>query len=67
MVLRFLQTVPSANPEYPFQAGQIISCPQLSAEMKRWLKAGLVVLLPESLEAAVQPETERAVAVERRR
>lgn len=29
MMIRFLQTVPSENPEFPFQAGQVITvaCP----------------------------------------
>jgi len=69
MTLRFLQTIASSHPEYPFQAGQIIRTEKLTAEMKRWVKEGRAVVVPESSEAAVVEEPERAVVgdVERHR
>lgn len=69
MRLRFVQMVPSSNPDFPFQAGQIIYVSKLSAEMKRWLKDGLAVAVPEPAEAAVVEDPERAVVggVERHR
>ena len=38
MRIRFLQTTPSANAAFPFQAGQIIVVEKLTAEMRAWLK-----------------------------
>ena len=61
MKLRFLKVTPSNNPEFPFQAGQIIHVEKLTGEMKRWLKEGLAVALPDSFEAASIADPERAV------
>lgn len=61
MRLRFRQTTPSSQPDYPFQIGQIIHVSKLTPEFKRWIKAGYVEVLRDMPEAAVAPETERAV------
>lgn len=53
MTLKFLQTTPSANPHYPFQAGQLLEATKLSAEMRQWISQGLAVLLKDEPERAV--------------
>ncbi len=40
------------NPEAPFQPGQTIVVPKLTAEMRRWVTDGLAALVEEP-EAAV--------------
>jgi len=45
MKLRFLRTTAAANPEYPFQAGQIIVVEALSDEMRAWLADGSAELV----------------------
>lgn len=62
MKIRFLQNSPSSNPEFPFQAGQIITTPSLTAEMRAALDAGTAEVLAEEPELAMQgPATEAAV------
>lgn len=61
MKVRFLRTLASSNPEYPFQPGQIIVVPKLTLEMKGWLRDGAIQILPEPDEAAVVAAPERAV------
>jgi hypothetical protein len=62
MRIRFLHTTASSNPHYPFQAGQIIEVPELTREMRNWLKSGGAEVLPEiEPEAAVVGADERAV------
>jgi hypothetical protein len=53
MRIRFLQTTPSMNPTFPFQAGQIIEVPKLTAEMRGWLANGSAHLLKDEPETAV--------------
>jgi hypothetical protein len=60
--LRFLQTTPSDNPEYPFQPGQIIAVEVLTKALRRCVANGMAEILPESeSEAAVVGPSERAV------
>lgn len=61
MQLRFLETLPSSNPGYPFQPGQTISLPRLSAEMQRWVREGRAELLKDEPEQTVEIAPERAV------
>lgn len=64
--IRFLQTTASDRPELPFQAGQIITVPRLTAEMKVWLKPypdgtrRAELLTPEPEAAVVGAGLERA-------
>jgi hypothetical protein len=67
MTIRFLQTVPSENPEFPFQAGQVISvaCPS------RYLLSLIdgvraYAIKTDDTERAVAPKPERAVRSSRR-
>ncbi len=54
MRIRFAQTLPSANPDFPVQVGQVINVPHLTPEMRGWLETGGAVLLdPPEAEAAV--------------
>ena len=61
MQIKFLRLTLSSNPAYPFQAGQVIETPRLTAEMKRWIKDGDAVLVRDTPETAVEPPGERAV------
>ncbi len=62
MRIRFLRTVPSMAPEYPFEAGQIVVLPKLTAEIRTWVKNGDAVILPDPPEAAaLGPPPETAV------
>lgn len=61
MRLKFLQTVESSAPGFPFQAGQTIHVSKLTAEMRQWVKDGRAVVLPEIPETPAAPEGERAV------
>ena len=62
MRLKFLQTLPSASPDAPFQAGQIIDVPQVWPELRRWIEDKLVAVIATEEEAAVSRDTyERAI------
>ena len=62
MTLVFLETVESAAPGYPFQAGQRIAVPRLTPEMQQWIQAERATLLREDRpELAVLEPVERAV------
>lgn len=61
MILKFLHTTPSQNPDFPFQAGQRIEVPKLTPEMRGWIKDGFAVLVGEEIATAVVEPTERAV------
>jgi hypothetical protein len=52
VTIRFLQTTPSDNPEYPFQAGQIISVDQPS----EFLLGLLDGVRAEAVRSADEPE-----------
>ena len=57
MVIRFLQTCPSGDPEYPFMAGQMIEVyapPPFLLELLDGVRAE-VVRTAEPIEVAVQP------------
>lgn len=67
MTIRFLQAVPSENPEFPFQAGQVIevACPSpYLLSLLDGVRAEVV--RTEGEEVAVEPEAERAEPVRRR-
>ena len=66
MRLRFLETVASDQPSYPFMAGQMISLPRLDARARLWIERGLVQVLPEEPERAVVGPSERAVTLRTR-
>jgi len=63
MTLKFLQTTPSAAPDLPFQAGQIIHVLKITTEIREWLRTGVAMRLPDPApEAAVLgPPEETAV------
>lgn len=61
MRIRFMQTTPSACPDAPFQAGQVIEAPSLTHEIRAWIKEGSAIVLPEAPEAAMVGSSERAV------
>lgn len=68
MKLRFLETLPSSNPDYPFQAGQIIVVGRLTPEQQRWVREGRVAVVHEAQpETAVPPTPERAVLPRKKR
>jgi hypothetical protein len=47
MQIRFLQTYESEAPDYPFQAGQIITVPSLTNRMKDAVKSGAAEIIRE--------------------
>lgn len=57
MTIRFLQTCPSENPDYPFMAGQVISVACPTPLIRTHLANGMA-------EAVKTDDTERAVAPE---
>lgn len=64
MTIRFLQTVASENPAYPFQAGQIITVAAPSAYLLSLLDGVRAEVVKADLERAVdvapeQPEVRR--------
>jgi hypothetical protein len=59
--VRFLETMPSSAPGFPFMPGQVIVVSKLTPEMQRWLSKGQIELMPEEPEAAVEGHVERAV------
>jgi hypothetical protein len=61
MTIRFLQTTPSESPEYPFQAGQVITVACPSPYLLSLLdgKRAEAVRTDET-ERAVEPSAERA-------
>lgn len=60
MTIRFLQTCASENPEYPFQAGQIITVTVPSDFLLGLLDGVRAEIIPaDVLEMAVAPVTER--------
>lgn len=61
MRLRFLDTVPSDHPSYPFLAGQIIAVDRLTPLMRRWLLDGRARLLDPEVELATIGPREQAV------
>lgn len=52
MTIKFLQTTPSENPDFPFQAGQIVDLP-MTKRVQQWIADGFAVV--------VVPEREKAV------
>jgi hypothetical protein len=69
MTIRFLQTVQSENPEFPFVAGQVIDVPVPSPFLLNLLDGVHAEAVKDEDERAVAPETEQPepVPVRRRR
>jgi len=60
MRIRFLQTCPSANPDVPFQAGQVIDVAEPSPELLELLDGVQAVVLPsDDSERAIEPDAEQ--------
>jgi hypothetical protein len=59
--IRFLQSTASQNPNYPFQAGQVIWLLRLTAEVRQWIADGRAEVIPDEPEAALAPDGELAV------
>jgi hypothetical protein len=51
--IRFLQTTPSERLDFPFQAGQIIEVPRLTAQLREWIAREHAVVVEDEPEAAV--------------
>jgi hypothetical protein len=61
MVIRFLQTVPSENPDYPFMAGQVIAVACPSTFLLSLLDGKRAeVVRTDATERAIEPPIERA-------
>jgi hypothetical protein len=59
MVIRFLETVPSQNPEFPFTAGQIIHVVCPDAFLRGYIEAKKAVVVPsDDTERAIEPGAE---------
>lgn len=72
MRLRFLQTTPSSNPEFPFQPGQVIYVTKLTAEMREWLtptgeSGPLAEIVKDEPERAIAPAADQPEPGKRRR
>jgi hypothetical protein len=68
MTIRFLQTVPSQNPEYPFQAGQIIYMAAPSGFLLQFVDGIRAIAIPEDQEErAVEAPADRPEPVRRKR
>lgn len=61
MRIKFLETTPSDAPEYPFQAGQIITVQSLTAQYRRWVKDGRAVTLDDEAADLGEPLETAAV------
>lgn len=68
MTIRFLETCPSENPAFPFQAGQVISVTAPSAFLLSLIDGVRAeVVKTDDTERAIAPEPERAEPVRRKR
>jgi hypothetical protein len=67
MVLRFLMTTASQVPGLPFQAGQIITVPELTPQMQAWVTEGRAELVADEPETATIGPREQAVLKRGRR
>lgn len=62
MKIRFLETWPSSNPDYPFMPGQIVTVDAPTQEMRQALQGGSAeVVRAEAPELAVVGTGEQAV------
>jgi hypothetical protein len=66
MTIRFLQTVPSENPEWPFMAGQVIDVPAPSPSMQDALRNGTAELVKAEDERGEAPAVEIPEPVRRK-
>ena len=48
-MIKFLQTTPSDNPDFPFQAGQIVDLP-MSKRVQQWITDGFAVVIAPARE-----------------
>jgi hypothetical protein len=60
MRLKCLQTLPSLSPDVPFQAGQVLTLPTLTPEMRQWVADGRAIVLEDDEAAALGPAPEMA-------
>lgn len=67
MHLRFLQTTPSAHPEFPFQPGQVIHLVRLTPELRQWIATGHAEIVRDEPETAVDEQRETAIVGKKRR
>lgn len=61
MLIRFVRTVDSDAPGFPFRMGQIIDVPTLTERMRACLRDGSAVLLHDVPERAVVAAPERGI------
>ncbi len=61
MMIRFLALAESDAPSYPFMPGQVISVPDITDRVARWLREGLAEIVREEPELATVGPAERAV------
>jgi hypothetical protein len=59
MTIRFLQTVPSGNPNFPFQAGQIITIDDPAPFMHLLDGVRAEVVSTDTTERAIEPDAEQ--------
>jgi hypothetical protein len=57
--IKFLETTPSENPDFPFQPGQVIRVSKLSPSLRKAIQAHQALLLKDEPERAITapPET----------
>jgi hypothetical protein len=68
VTIRFLQTVESSAPGYPFMPGQVISgLSRLTPEQRQWIRDGRAELVGEEPELATVGPVARAVSRKRAR
>jgi hypothetical protein len=68
MTIRFLQACPSENPEFPFQAGQIITVAAPSDYVLSLLDGVRAeVVKTDETEAAIEPAPEQPEPIRKRR
>ena len=47
MRIRYRETLPSDQPDFPFLPGQVITIDQLSDQQEQWVREGLIEVLPD--------------------
>jgi hypothetical protein len=66
VTIRFLQTVPSEHPDFPFMPGQVINVPAPSPSMQQALRGGLAEIVRAEDERAEAPAVESPEPVRRK-
>lgn len=68
MTIRFLQSVPSENPNFPFQPGQVITVPAPSDYLLSLLDGIRAEVVPtDDTERAIEPDPSRSEPRRRKR